>query len=150
MRSLLTTTRRVQLARQRQRNRRRAEALKRAGLVHISMWVPKRCVEAANQRASIVQVHRQTVLRAALEVGLQRLTCSDIQCIEQRWRGIIGLPVAPRYAGERVDRTKACDLPAWQRSQRAALTAALSSAAPLARPSAQTEPASGQEQSKLT
>ena len=114
------------------------------------MWVPKRCVEAANQRASIVQVHRQTVLRAALEVGLQRLTSSDIQCIELRWRGIIGLPVAPRYAGERVDRTKACDLPGWQRSQRAALTPALSSAAPLARPPAPSEPASGQEERKLT
>src|SRR5215831_382065 len=128
MRSPLTTTQRERLARQRQRNSRRAEALTRAGLVHISMWVPKRCVEAANQRASIVQVHRQTVLRAALEVGLQRLRSSDIQCIEQRWRGIIGLPVAARYAGERIDRTKACDLPAWQRSQCASLTAARSSA----------------------
>ena len=150
MRSLLTTTRRDRLVRQRQRNRRRAEALKRAGLVHISLWVQKKCIEAAYQRASVTQVHRQTVLRAALEVGLQRLTTSDILCIEQRWRGIIGLPVAPRYAGERFDRTKACDLPAWQRSQRAAVTGAFPNAAPLARPPVATKPVSKKQESTLT
>ena len=114
------------------------------------MWLPKRCVEVAHQRASMLQMHRQTVLRAALEVGLQRLRSSDVVCIEQRWRGIIGLPVAPRYPGEHVDRTKACDLPAWQRSQRAVLTGALPNATPPATPPVAAKPANKEEESTLS
>jgi hypothetical protein len=104
------------------------------------MWAPKLGVEAAYQRAAALQVHRQTVLRAALEVGLQRLTTSDILVIERRWRGILGLPVAPRYPGERVDRTKACNLGAWQRAQRAALAGALLNAAPPEKSTAPAKP----------
>jgi len=71
----------------------------------MSLWVPHRCVETAHQRAMALGVHRQTVFRAALEVGLRHLTTSDVIRTAQAWKGIIGLPIAPRYPGEKTART---------------------------------------------
>jgi len=97
------TPRRVRLRRHIKRNRRRFDALKAAGLVYVSMWIPKECFEAAGARAAAMNLHKQQALRAALEVGFRHLRTSDLIRTEQRWRGILGLPVAPRYPGERTD-----------------------------------------------
>ena len=96
--------RRVRLAKNRADNDRRFQRLRHAGMDYLSMWVPSRCVATAHQRATALGVHRQTVFRAALEVGLRHLTTSDVIRTAQAWKGIIGLPIAPRYPGEKADR----------------------------------------------
>jgi hypothetical protein len=72
---------------------------------YLSLWMPSRCVQTAHQRAVALDVHRQTVLRAAIEVGLRHLTTSDVIRTAKAWEGILGLPIAPRYPGEKTART---------------------------------------------
>lgn len=95
--------RRVRLKEARQRNRRRFDRLEKAGLVQITAWVPTRWIDAVGQRATALDVHRQTVLRAAIEVGLRHLTTSDVIRTAQTWQGIIKLPIAARYPGEKTE-----------------------------------------------
>ena len=111
------TPRHIKLSRARRRNRRRFTTLRGAGLVQVGMWMPANQFEQCGQRAIALGVHKQTVVRAAVEVGLRYLTTSDVIRVERQWRGIIRLPVAPRYPGEKTDNFYTFDLKEWRRQQ---------------------------------
>jgi hypothetical protein len=68
-----------------------------------TMWYPSRIQDLAVQRAQPLGVSVQTVLTAAIEVGLRHLRTSDIIRSEAAWRAVCGLPPAPRYHGARFD-----------------------------------------------
>ena len=102
----LSESRRAYRAKQRSRNKQRHAALQARGMIQVCGWVSARTLDQIGQRAQALDVHRNTVWRAAVEVGLRHLTTSDVIRTDQAWKGILGLPVAARYPGERTDPSK--------------------------------------------
>jgi hypothetical protein len=89
----------------RARNRVKYAKLKSAGFTSFSIYLPQLTSDQVTQRARAMGTSRQAVLFAAIQVGLSYLTTSAIIRHITEWRTMFGLPIAPRFPGEKFDAT---------------------------------------------